>query len=70
MGAFKEPHGGELKNLFLPADKAEQEKKAAREYASWDLTERQLCDIELLLNGADPGYARRHRGVCGRYPVR
>jgi sulfate adenylyltransferase len=52
MGAFKEPHGGELKNLYLPADEAEAEKTAAGEYASWDLTGRQLCDIELLLNGA------------------
>ena len=52
MGAFKEPHGGELKNLYLAAEEAEAEKQAAREYASWDLTERQLCDIELLLNGA------------------
>ncbi len=52
MGAFKEPHGGELKNSYLPVEEAEAEKQAAREYASWDLTERQLCDIELLLNGA------------------
>jgi sulfate adenylyltransferase len=52
MGAYKEPHGGELKNLYLPAAEAETEKRAAREFASWDLTERQLCDIELLLNGA------------------
>ncbi len=52
MGAFKEPHGGELKNLYLDASAAEKEKQAARDYASWDLTERQLCDIELLLNGA------------------
>ena len=52
MGAFKEPHGGDLKNLYLSAEAAEAEKQAAREYASWDLTERQLCDIELLLNGA------------------
>lgn len=52
MGAFKEPHGGELKYLYLPASDAETEKAAAGEYASWDLTERQLCDIELLLNGA------------------
>jgi sulfate adenylyltransferase len=52
MGAYKEPHGGELKNLYLPAEEAEAEKRAAREFASWDLTERQLCDIELLLNGA------------------
>jgi sulfate adenylyltransferase len=52
MGAYKEPHGGELKNLYLPAEEAEAEKQAAREFASWDLTERQLCDLELLLNGA------------------
>ncbi len=52
MGAFKEPHGGDLKNLYLSAADADAEKQAARDYASWDLTERQLCDIELLLNGA------------------
>src|SRR5262245_399303 len=52
MGAFKEPHGGALKELYLDAAAAELEKKQARDYKSWDLTERQLCDIELLLNGA------------------
>ena len=31
---------------------ADQEKNKARDYQSWDLTDRQLCDIELLLNGA------------------
>ncbi|MCH8060695.1 MAG: bifunctional sulfate adenylyltransferase/adenylylsulfate kinase [Proteobacteria bacterium] len=51
MGAFKEPHGGELQYLYLPAGEVVAEKKAACEYTSWDLTERQLCDIELLLNG-------------------
>jgi sulfate adenylyltransferase len=52
MGAYKEPHGGELMDLYVPAEEAEAEKQAAREFASWDLTDRQLCDIELLLNGA------------------
>lgn len=52
MGAFKEPHGGELKNLYLPDEEAAAEKRAAKDYPSWDLSERQLCDIELLLNGA------------------
>ncbi|GMW07075.1 MAG: bifunctional sulfate adenylyltransferase/adenylylsulfate kinase [Gammaproteobacteria bacterium] len=51
MGAFKEPHGGTLKVLYLEPAAAEQEKKKARDYASWDLTDRQLCDIELILNG-------------------
>ena len=52
MGAFKEPHGGVLKDLYLDAAAAEEEKKKALNYPSWDLTDRQLCDIELLLNGA------------------
>ena len=52
MGAFKEPHGGELKDLYLQGEAAAAQKQAAGEYPSWDLTERQLCDIELLLNGA------------------
>ena len=52
MGAFKEPHGGELKLLYLGDEQAEAEKKRALDYPSWDLTPRQLCDIELILNGA------------------
>ena len=52
MGAFKEAHGGTLVDCYLEADAAEIEKQAAQDYASWDLTERQLCDIELILNGA------------------
>lgn len=52
MGAFKEPHGGELKQLYLDDAAAEQAKQAAVDYKSWDLTDRQLCDIELILNGA------------------
>ncbi|GJM30023.1 MAG: sulfate adenylyltransferase [Cyclobacteriaceae bacterium] len=52
MGAFKEPHGGSLKELYLGESVAEKEKLIAADYPSWDLTPRQLCDIELLLNGA------------------
>ncbi len=52
MGAFKEPHGGELKDLYLSPEDAEQENAKAKDYPSWDLTTRQLCDLELLLNGA------------------
>jgi sulfate adenylyltransferase len=52
MGAFKEPHGGELKDLYLAAEPVEAAKLAARDLRSWDLTQRQLCDLELLLNGA------------------
>ncbi len=46
------PHGGMLKNLYLAPEQARAEKEKALEYHSWDLTPRQLCDIELLLNGA------------------
>jgi len=52
MGAFKEPHGGELRELYLTESSAENEKIAAADYSSWNLTDRQLCDLELLLNGA------------------
>ncbi len=52
MGAFKEPHGGVLKELYLGESAAEDEKLKARDYKSWDLGEAQLCDIELILNGA------------------
>ncbi|HEU4617294.1 MAG TPA: bifunctional sulfate adenylyltransferase/adenylylsulfate kinase [Gammaproteobacteria bacterium] len=51
MGAFKEPHGGELKELYLPEAEREAEKRRARDLPSWDLTARQLCDTELLLSG-------------------
>ncbi len=43
--------GGALVNLYLDADAAAEEKRRARDLPSWDLSARQLCDIELLLNG-------------------
>ena len=52
MGAFKEPHGGVLNELYLGESVAEEEKLIAGDFPSWDLTPRQLCDIELLLNGS------------------
>ena len=51
MSELIQPHGGTLKELYLSADDAAAEKRRATEYPSWDLTQRQLCDIELLLNG-------------------
>ena len=52
MGAFKEPHGGLLRELYLGEATAEKEKVKAMDFKSWDMTDRQLCDIELILNGA------------------
>ncbi len=52
MGVFKKAHGGVLKDLYLHGSAIAEEKVNARDYKSWNLTERQLCDLELLLNGA------------------
>jgi sulfate adenylyltransferase len=52
MGAYKEPHGGVLKELYLSEGAADAERETSAGYRSWDLTPRQLCDLELLLNGA------------------
>ncbi|HVS23973.1 MAG TPA: bifunctional sulfate adenylyltransferase/adenylylsulfate kinase [Gammaproteobacteria bacterium] len=52
MGSLVEPHGGELKNLYLDEAGARAEKARSRDLPSWDMTMRQLCDIEMLLNGA------------------
>jgi sulfate adenylyltransferase len=52
MGALKDPHGGVLKNLYLEEAEARLEKARARDLPSWDLNMRQVCDIEMLLNGA------------------
>ncbi|MEA5446844.1 bifunctional sulfate adenylyltransferase/adenylylsulfate kinase [Gammaproteobacteria bacterium AB-CW1] len=46
-----EPHGGKLMDLFVGEDKAEALKKEAVDLPSWDLTDRQICDLELLLTG-------------------
>ncbi len=51
MTSLIKPHGGELKNLYLSPDEASKERERAKNYPSWDLTHRQLCDVELLLCG-------------------
>jgi len=40
-----------IEELYLSSEFANEEKKAAANFASWDLTPRQICDLELLLNG-------------------
>jgi sulfate adenylyltransferase len=45
------PHGGELVNLLVDEKRAAHLKQGSRDWPSWDLTPRQLCDIELLING-------------------
>lgn len=52
MTSLIAPHGGVLRELYLSDAAAAVAKQQAQEYPSWDLTHRQLCDVELLLNGA------------------
>ena len=63
------PHGGELINLIAENDKASELKAHSKEWASWDLSPRQLCDLELLSSGGfSPlhGFMNRadYEGVC------
>ncbi len=46
------PHGGTLKDLVVDETRAQKLKSEATQMPDWDLTERQLWDVELLLNGA------------------
>ncbi len=45
------PYGGTLKDLRLDEAAAAQVREQALDLPSWDLTERQLCDLELLAVG-------------------
>jgi len=45
------PHGGELVQLQVPAARAAELKAQSKDWPSWDLTARQLCDLELLMSG-------------------
>jgi sulfate adenylyltransferase len=63
------PHGNELVELIAGAERSTELKSHSREWPSWDLTGRQLCDVELLLNGGfSPlrGFMGRadYEGVC------
>ena len=62
-------HGGELVQLIVSAERAAELKEHSREWPSWDLTARQVCDLELLLSGGfSPlrGFMTRadYEGVC------
>ena len=62
-------HGGELVQLIAPEERGAELKSHSREWPSWDLTARQLCDLELLLSGGfSPlrGFMTKtdYEGVC------
>ncbi len=52
MPELIEPHGGTLVDLLVDSERAAELKNLSVDYPSWDLTERQVCDLELLVNGA------------------
>ena len=63
------PHGGELVNLIVEPDRATELKSHSREWSSWDLSARQICDLELLMSGGfSPlrGFMNKkdYEGVC------
>src|SRR6476620_9594544 len=67
-GHLVAPHGGELVDLKLEANAAEL-KARSKDFPSWDLTSRQIRDLELLLSGGfSPlsGFMNRadYAGVC------
>ena len=45
------PHGGELKELLASSSRVNELTEASRDWISWDLTDRQVRDLELLMNG-------------------
>ncbi len=45
------PHGGELADLIATPERIAELKAHSREWPSWDLTPRQICDLELLVSG-------------------
>ena len=46
-----QPHGGTLKQLMGCSHRVEELRREARRLPTWDLSERQVCDVELLLSG-------------------
>jgi sulfate adenylyltransferase len=63
------PHGGELVQLISQPERVSELKGHSKDWPSWDLTPRQLCDLELLLiGGFSPlrGFMTRadYEGVC------
>ena len=45
------PHGGDLVTLIAAPGRVPQLRAESKSWLSWDLTPRQLCDLELLLTG-------------------
>ena len=51
MSHLIEPHGGKLIDLMVSPERRDELRELSREIPSWDLTPRQLCDLEILMTG-------------------
>jgi sulfate adenylyltransferase len=65
------PYGSVLRNLLVGEQRSAELKVLSRDWPSWALTPRQICDLELLLNGGfSPllGFMCQedYEGVCRR----
>jgi len=61
------PHGGALVNLVADEHASAELKQQSRVWPSWELTPRQICDLELLANGGfSPltGFMCKHDYEC------
>ena len=45
------PHGGKLVSLIAAPERVLELEAPSRNAPSWDLTARQLCDLEMLMSG-------------------
>src|SRR3984885_7213311 len=68
-GELNAPYGGELVDLLVTPERAAELQQQSRDWPSWDLTARQLCDLGLLMSGGfSPlrGFMTRadYEGVC------
>ena len=46
------PHGGKLRYLVVDSDASAVLKQKAKSLPSWTLNDRQVCDLEMILNGS------------------
>ena len=61
--SLPQPHSGDLVDLLINGQRADEPLKEAVHLPSWDLTERQVCDLELLPKG---GFSPLHGFLGGR----
>src|SRR2546423_135541 len=50
-GRLSVTDGRELVNLLVAPEEAGELLSQSRDWLSWDMTPRQLCDLDLLING-------------------